>query len=97
MMRLVCGNMGLAQAELACAMPTDGGFVLWVYKGFGRWRHHLFYIVSQDLGRSSFVLLCIGGGGKVGRWGQVGDAGNATSQQHQLATQSQNIDWCGEK
>jgi len=27
--------MGLMAAELACAMPTDGGFVLWVHRGFG--------------------------------------------------------------
>merc|ERR1711924_179962 len=27
--------MGLMAAELACAMPTDGGVVLWVHRGFG--------------------------------------------------------------
>jgi hypothetical protein len=32
--------MGLMTAELACAMPVDGGFVLWVHRGLGPfWGH----------------------------------------------------------
>jgi len=54
--------MGLMAAELACAMPTDGGFVLWVYKGFGPFVgfvNGILVLMSAFVDNAAYPILAI--------------------------------------